>query len=253
MASQPIYEFYAELKEYEPKIWRHFQVSRNITMARLGYIIMTMFEMQASHLFCIEVLEKQNMRNSFINFFSEEKVEKMLSEYAKKELRCYEVQNERTEDFDDAESENAGTVKMYSMISKAGDEMLFSYDYGDGWQVKIVLERISKDQELPGKQLPCVIEGEGYGIIEDCGGVDGLKELSEVFRVRDKANKRYQELCEWLDMEELDLTVFDIEDMNFRLKKVPRIYKDSYELGYYPTQQSLDLLTRKYKKQAPRS
>ena len=26
MASQPIYQFYAELKDYEPKIWRRFQV-----------------------------------------------------------------------------------------------------------------------------------------------------------------------------------------------------------------------------------
>lgn len=31
MASQPIYQFYAELKDYEPKIWRRFQVMNNIT------------------------------------------------------------------------------------------------------------------------------------------------------------------------------------------------------------------------------
>jgi len=250
MASQPIYEFYVELKEYEPKIWRRFQVARNITMARLGYIIMTMFEMQASHLFCIDVLEKQNMRNRFVNSFSEEEIEKMLSEYERKEVRRYEVQNELTEDFDNEENENAETAKMYSMISKTGDEMLFSYDYGDGWQVRIVLESVFEDKELSGKQLPRVIEGEGYGIVENCGGVGGLENLSKI--LRDKGHTRYKELCEWFDIEELDLTVFDIEDMNFRLKKVPRIYKDSYELGYYPTQRSLDLLTRKYKK-APRS
>jgi hypothetical protein len=55
MASQPIYQFYAELDNYSPKIWRRFQVMNNITMARLGYIVMTIFEMQASHLFCFEV------------------------------------------------------------------------------------------------------------------------------------------------------------------------------------------------------
>lgn len=36
MASQPIYQFYAELKDYEPKIWRRFQVPENITMALAG-------------------------------------------------------------------------------------------------------------------------------------------------------------------------------------------------------------------------
>ena len=55
MASQPIYQFYAELNNYQPKIWRRFQVPGNITMARLGYILMTLYEMQASHLFCITV------------------------------------------------------------------------------------------------------------------------------------------------------------------------------------------------------
>ena len=50
MASHPIYQFYAELADYKPKIWRRFQVMNNITMAKLGYIIMTMFEMQASHI-----------------------------------------------------------------------------------------------------------------------------------------------------------------------------------------------------------
>ena len=39
MASHPIYQFYAELDDYKPKIWRRFQVSDDITAARLGYII----------------------------------------------------------------------------------------------------------------------------------------------------------------------------------------------------------------------
>ena len=35
MASKPIYQFYAELEDYEPKIWRRFQVMSDITVARL--------------------------------------------------------------------------------------------------------------------------------------------------------------------------------------------------------------------------
>lgn len=50
MAAQPIYQFYAELCDYEPKIWRCFQIPKSTIIARLGCIIMTMFEMQASHL-----------------------------------------------------------------------------------------------------------------------------------------------------------------------------------------------------------
>ena len=47
MAFQPIYQFYSELRNYEPKIWRRFQVLGNITLARLGYILITLYEMKA--------------------------------------------------------------------------------------------------------------------------------------------------------------------------------------------------------------
>ena len=39
MASKPIYQIYAELQDYEPKIWRRFQVMNDITVARLAYIL----------------------------------------------------------------------------------------------------------------------------------------------------------------------------------------------------------------------
>ena len=45
MATKQIYQLYAELKDYEPKIWRRFEVVSNIKIARLGYILMTLFEM----------------------------------------------------------------------------------------------------------------------------------------------------------------------------------------------------------------
>ena len=61
MASQPIYQFYSELRDYGPKIWRRFQVPGNITMSRLGYILMTMYEMKANHLFCLTVPIRENV------------------------------------------------------------------------------------------------------------------------------------------------------------------------------------------------
>lgn len=55
MASHPIYQFYAELDDFKPKIWRCFQVSEHITPARLCYIVEVLFEMTASHLMASEV------------------------------------------------------------------------------------------------------------------------------------------------------------------------------------------------------
>ncbi len=246
MASQPIYQFYAELKDYEPKIWRRFQVVRNITVARLGYIIMTMFEMQASHLFCIDVMYRKNLYKCTTEFFSIEEVKKTFPSSEIPETQRYEVQNEMTINFDDEKAENATKVKISQIVSYDGDEMVFSYDYGNGWEVKIVLEKIFEDKELPGKELPRILDGKGYGKVEDCGGVGGLQEIAEVFKL--KKGKRYEELCEWLGMSDFDLSSFDIDDMNYRLKKIPRIYADAYEYGLEPTKRSMDLLMRKYKK-----
>lgn len=53
---------YAELEEYEPKIWRRFQFMNDITVAKLAYILMTLFEMKGSHLYKFEVNERENGR-----------------------------------------------------------------------------------------------------------------------------------------------------------------------------------------------
>lgn len=81
MAIQPIYQFYAELNDFEPKTWRCFQVLGNTTIARLGYIVMTLFEMQASHLFSIEANSEYPMAST--------------------SLFRYEVPDEELESFDE--------------------------------------------------------------------------------------------------------------------------------------------------------
>lgn len=47
-------------------------------------------------------------------------------------------------------------------------------------------------------------------------------------------------------MDELDMSTFDVDDMNFRLKELPRIYKQIYEDRVTPTQRSIDLIERRY-------
>lgn len=113
------------------------------------------------------------------------------------------------------------------------------YDFGDGWEIKLTLEAVIED-----KELPRVLEGEGYGIIEDCGGPGGLERITEA--LQKKSGEEYKNLRTWLGWDELDLSSVDVTDMNFRLKKVPRIYRDLYEFGFAPTQQSINLLERKY-------
>lgn len=113
----------------------------------------------------------------------------------------------------------AATEMTLRRFTSRGDATFhFFYDYGDGWEVVLRLEEVFEDSELPGKELPRVLEGQGFGIIEDCGGPAGLEHLREVFQ--QKSSPEYQSMREWLGTSEVDLSVFDLQDLNFRLKKL---------------------------------
>jgi len=57
--------FEGKLEDYTLKTWRRFEVNGSKTMAELGYILTTMFEMQASHLW----INKASIVNHSILFF----------------------------------------------------------------------------------------------------------------------------------------------------------------------------------------
>ena len=250
MASQPIMQFYAELTDAHIPIWRRFQVMGNVRFSRLAYILMTMFEMQASHLFAFDIDMADNVRNRAGDELQTERMAQMLEGWGEALLRIerpieddypamlFQEQQIRVID--------ASEEMVKHVFTTPGYEGSFEYDFGDGWDVRFTLEDVFEDSELPGSELPRVIGGEGFGIIEDCGGVWGLEEIDKAFRKG--KGESYEEYREWLGVDKLDLRAFDIQDMNFRLKKVPRIYRDFYELQLEPTQRSIDILTRRYKK-----
>ncbi|MGI6669503.1 MAG: plasmid pRiA4b ORF-3 family protein [Acetivibrionales bacterium] len=251
MASNPIYEFYAQLRDYQPKIWRRFQVVNNITMARLGYILMTLFEMQASHLFRIEVPFKENLITSLRKRLGDSEYNKLFADEPFNDIEengIFEIITDDTYLYRD-EDEKVYDItehKLKHVITAPDSRLVFVYDFGDNWIVDVTLERVFNDADLPGRLLPRVLEGEGYGIIEDCGGIGGLVNLAKAFKK--KMGKEYDAYREWLGLDDLDLKRFDINDMNFRLLKVPRIYADIYERNLEPTKQSMDILERKYLK-----
>lgn len=71
-----------------------------------------------------------------------------------------------------------------------------------------------------------------------------MADLAAAFKK--KSGKACKEYSEWLGTADLDLDTFCLDDMNFRLKKLPRIYCDIYEKELALTQRSIDLIERKY-------
>lgn len=246
MATHKVYRFYAELKDFEPKIWRRFEINGSKSMAELGYALMVLFEMQASHLFCFREEQGKAVLEKLRAEHSEEVLKRALSKKDIQELSKdtrYEIPYEN--DFPDGEDivVHAAQCRICDVVYSADWNAVFEYDYGDGWEIAIQFEGAEK-REIVATELPCLLEGAGFGIIEDAGGVGGLTDLVKAYT--QKKGEDYEHYCRWLGLQEFDINAFDIDDLNFRLKKIPRIYKESYELGYEPTQRSIDLILRKY-------
>jgi hypothetical protein len=246
MSRLPYYQFYAELDDYKPEIWRRFQVRNDITVARLGYIVQVLFEMTASHLMAIEVPKDENFRAYMAKKHPDIPQE---DEPFEDIIWRYEIPDDDAESFDELNRNvkvaDATAAKLRHIISEPGEKLQVNYDFGDDWWVTLILEKEFEDQALSSGEFPRVIEGEGFGIVEDVGGVPGLTDFTKAFKAKNGAE--YENYKEWFGADDFDMAAFDIDDMNFRLKKIPRIYKQSYEDGFYPTQRSIDLIERKYK------
>ena len=215
-------------------------------MAELGYALMIMFEMQASHLFCFNENVREALLADLRTQFSEEQIQKVWSkdewdDFAKN-VR-YELPFEDSFPGDDERLEVANRIKLQQISRKPGWKLTFEYDYGDGWEVDLELMACEK-LEVSLADLPCVYGGEGFGIIEDVGGTGGLEELAKA--LKKGSGKKYNDFCAWLGSTTLDLEAFDKDDMNFRLKKLMRVYKEIYEYHYAPTDKMLAVLNREY-------
>lgn len=218
----------------------------DITMARLAYILMTLFEMQGSHLYLFEVDELNNFivnnleyYNKHIEDFKDDDLFK-IGQYGCIFEDYYIIPRE---DKGYRELKDAKDVKLKWILDKVNEKIEFQYDFGDNFNV--ALEKIFEDESISGRDLPRVIEGEGFGIIENCGGTMGLEDIKKAFEI--KEGEDYEMYSNWFGTEKLDLNICDLEDLNFRLKKLPRIFKESYEYGLEPTKRSIKLLERKYK------
>lgn len=248
MAQHNVVQWYAELKGYQPKIWRRFEINGEKTMAELAYAIMIMFEMQASHLFTIKESVQTSVWKELPKHFPEEDVQKFREKYQDTPLFQdiqYGIAYEDMELVAKERFVEADTVRLNQVINSksTGTNFHFIYDFGDQWEIILVMEAVEK-KEMSLAKLPRVLEGEGFGIIEDVGGVRELRELAAT--LKKGSGTAYEAYTRWMDSITVDLESFDREDVNFRLKKLAGMYKNSYEYEEYPTENQLKWLLRGY-------
>ena len=118
----------------------------------------------------------------------------------------------KDDDFDSyMELEDEAKYKINQLLKSEKDSIKYEYDFGDGWEHKILLEKI-----LPfdtDHKLPRCIKGKRACPPEDCGGIWGYAELLDA--IHDPDHPEHDSMLEWLgedfDSEELDIN--EINDM----------------------------------------
>jgi hypothetical protein len=93
--------------------------------------------------------------------------------------------------------------------------MAYEYDFGDGWEHSIVLEKNFPAD--PKARYPICLRGARACPPEDCGGVPGYENL--LAAICDPAHTDRKDILEWLG-DAFDPEEFELEEVNFGLRSI---------------------------------
>jgi hypothetical protein len=79
-------------------------------------------------------------------------------------------------------------------VAHAKSKLLYDYDFGDGWEHDVLVERVEPTTE--GEQLPVCLDGRRARPPEDCGGPYGYANLMEA--MADPKHPEHDEMREWV-------------------------------------------------------
>jgi hypothetical protein len=113
--------------------------------------------------------------------------------------------------------DNESKVRLSDVMRETGSKIRYTYDFGDGWDHSIVLEKILPYD--PGTAYPVCTAGKLAGPPEDCGGVPGYYNLLEA--IDDPSHEEHETLLAWVG-EGYDPKEFSIDDVNKELAPARR-------------------------------
>lgn len=174
------------LKYSKPPIWRRIQIPADGTFLHLHAAIQDSFGWEESHLHVFRFGER-----------SEEPVN-----IGPREPEDWGFEGDRL-----IEKE----VLLKDWFQQEGRKCTYEYDFGDGWEHIIVLEKILPAE--PNTQYPRCISGKRACPPEDSGGIGGYEEKLEI--LKHPRSKYYKETRDWMG-EDFDPEHFDLKEIEFQ-------------------------------------
>ena len=170
-----VYQFKITLRYLQPPIWRRIQVEDS-TLDEFHERIQTAMGWTNSHLHQFTI-----------------------------HGRRYGDPDILDDGFGDFECVDSTVTKISELVPADGKRLrfLYEYDFGDGWEHEVLLERCLQAQQ--GERYPRCVDGERACPPEDIGGVWGYAEFVEA--INDPQHEQHEEFVEWageFDPEEFD-------------------------------------------------
>ncbi|MDH5720315.1 MAG: plasmid pRiA4b ORF-3 family protein [Spirochaetia bacterium] len=175
------YQLKITLTDVNPPIWRRFTVNPEIKFPDFHKVLQTIMGWTNTHL-------HQFRFNDLIYGYDEEELDDDIIDYR--------------------------NIKLNKLIKHEKEKIIYDYDFGDGWEHAIILEKII-DNKLNQPPSPTCIDGERSCPPEDCGGPYGYEEL--LTALNNPKHEDHEEMLDWVG-DEFNSEKYDIEYVNKMLK-----------------------------------
>ncbi len=182
-ASNSIYQLKITLEEIRPPIWRRILVKNTTPLDQLHEIIQVVMGWENYHL--------HSFRISSTDYGV------IDPEWGMEDL------------------ENEAKFKLNKVVSGENFKFRYTYDFGDGWEHQILLEKILPVD--PKQTYPVCIKGKRACPPEDCGGAWGYASLLEA--LADPQHPEHEDQLEWVGGE-WNAESFDLEAVNAALAEL---------------------------------
>ncbi len=183
---EKVYQLKLSMRGITPQIWRRIQVPENYTFLKLHDAIQAVMSWEDYHLHEFEMINPETG-----------------------ELERIGTEDKDHENFGEPlMPENKAKISRYFTLENK--TALYTYDFGDNWQVKVQLEKILPRKE--GVEYPICTAGKRAAVPEDTGGVGSYEYMLEI--LKDPEHEEYEDTVEWLG-EDFDPEYFDPKDVSF--------------------------------------
>jgi hypothetical protein len=176
-----IFQLKITLEDIRPPIWRRVLVESSITLGDLHLVIQAVMPWENCHLHLFQMNEK---------------------------IYSPEMPDDDFFGFEEPD-EPEDSVTLWQLLEQEKSWLRYTYDMGDSWDHKILLEKIlAPDPKLT---YPICIKGKRACPPEDCGGAWRYMTLLEIFS--DPSHPEYAEMIQYFP-EGIDAEAFDLAELN---------------------------------------